>query len=185
MAMSASQLTKQYGNAFGTKPGQVAMPNPFSDLSSIYPNLSGTNAQLSSNIASQLRGELSPDTIAALQDNAATFGVTSGMPGSQFQANYGLRSLGLSRENQINQGIQNYNQTIPVVSGTQTVNPGIQADVNATNVINAAAPDPAAAASYAQTLFDKYLQKLGGTGKPAKPAYVRPFNTPFVIDNNF
>lgn len=170
--MANGTFTTNGGNAFGSRPGQIRMPNPFSDLSAIYPNLSGTNAQLSSDIGAQLRGELSPDTIAALHQNAAQFGVGSGMPGSGFQANYGLRSLGLATEDQINKGIGNYNSTLPTISNTQTVRPETQADISATNAINASAPDPAAAASYAKSLFDEYLARIsGGAGSGGGGAY--------------
>lgn len=143
-------------------PGQLPMPSPYSDLSSIYPNLSQTNAAVSSDIMSKLRGELSPNTVSQIQDAAAEFGVGSGMPGSGLQWNKALRDIGMTSEQQQQQGLQAYGSLIPAISGTQTVNPALQTEVNLQNSLNAAAPDPAAAASYAQELFDKYLQALSG-----------------------
>lgn len=159
---------RQGQGAFGSVPGNIGLPNPSADLSKVYPNLTGTNSAVSDQIMSQLRGELSPDTIAAIQNAAATYGVTSGMPGSGLQWNKSLRDLGIATEDQISKGISNYNATIPTVSGTQTVRPETQVDVATQNAVWNSAPDPAAAASYAQQLFDKYLgslsQSFGGGG---------------------
>lgn len=170
------------GNPFGTKVDQVPMPNPFSDLSSVYPNLSNTNAQLSSNVMSALKGQLSPETIAAIQDNAARFGVQSGMPGSGLQRNLTLRDLGLATEARQDQGAQQYGSLIPVISGTQTVRPETQFNVNLQNAVNRAAPDPGAAASYAQQLYNQYLNAsrspAGGTGdyNAQKGNFYKPFS---------
>ncbi len=153
--------------AFGLVPGNIGMPDPYGDLSAIYPNLSGTNAQVSGDILSKLRGELSPNTINAIQDAAAGFGVASGMPGSGLQFNKSLRDIGTTSEQVQQQGLQDYASLIPVISGTQTVNPALQAEIATQNSINMAAPDPSSAASYAESLFNKYLQQLnpaGGTG---------------------
>src|SRR5207244_9608862 len=81
--------------AFGAVPGQLSLPNPFADISSVFPNLGGINKQASSNILSKLRGQLSPETQAALQDASARFGISSGMPGSGLQRNRTGRDLGL------------------------------------------------------------------------------------------
>lgn len=159
------------GGPFGTRVAPIAMPNPFGDLSSVYPNLPSTNAAVSGDIQNRLHGNISPDTVNALHNAAATFGVQSGMPGwnagNLTEGNY-LGNIAGARENLIGQGIQEYNQTLPTVSRTQTVDPGLQSEVNYSNAVNAAAPDPAAAASYAKSLFDQYLNAFkgpsGGTG---------------------
>lgn len=144
----------------GTKVAPTPMPNPYGDLSKIYPNLSGTNAQVSSDILSKLQGQLSPGTIAAIQNASAQFGVGSGMPGSGLSMQRSLRDIGLTSEQEQQQGIQDYNSTLPTVSSTQTVAPVLQANINSQNAMNAAAPDPAAAASYAQQLYNKYLNRM-------------------------
>lgn len=109
-----------------------------------------------------------------LQDQGAAWGVGSGMPGSGLSANRSLRNLGLTSEQQVQQGIQNYNSTIPTVSRTQTVDPSLQYQIANRNATMAAAPVPAQAQSYAQQLFDKYLQAMrgpgGGTGGGMSPA---------------
>jgi hypothetical protein len=66
-----------------------------------------------------------------------------------------------------NQGLQQYNQLIPTVSGTQTVRPETQIGVAEQNALNRAAPDPGQAASYAQILFDRYLNSLSRPSSPA------------------
>lgn len=161
------------GGPFGTKVAPTPMPNPFGDLSHVYPNLGDTNAAVSGAIGNRIAGHLSPETVRALHDQAATFGVTSGMPGwnagNLTEANY-LGNIAGAREKLIGEGLAEYNQTLPTVSRTQTVDPGLQAEITSMNALNAAAPDPAAAASYAEGLFNKYLAALqgpaGGTRAP-------------------
>jgi len=165
------QASYPYTNtAFGTQPMPVPFPQVFSDLSKVYPNLTGTNAAVSDAILSKLRGELSPQTLSALQDASARFGVESGMPGAggvpgSLVQNRNLRDIGRATEDQIAQGVQLYNQTVPTVSQTQTLNPELQASINYQNSVSAAAPNPAMAASYAKNLFDKYMAKLSGGKK--------------------
>lgn len=144
--------------AFGAVPGAIGMPDPFGDLSNVYPNLSGSNTAASQAILSRLRGELSPDTINAIRDAAATFGVGSGMPGGGLSRNLTLRDLGRTREDLISRGLQEYNALLPTISGTQTVRPETQVDIATQNALNRAAPNPTAAANYAQQMFDKYLK---------------------------
>lgn len=151
---------------FGSNVPNIPMPQPFQDLSGVYPNLSGTNAAVSASILSKLGGNLSPATINAIQDNAARFGVQSGMPGSGLSRNLSLRDLGLTSEQVQQQGIQDYGSIIPAISGTQTVNPATQIALNETNAVNSAAPNPTAANTYAQSLFQKYMNMLN-PGKPS------------------
>lgn len=143
-------------------------------LNSAYPNLTGTNAAVSGALLSELQGQLSPQTQNSIADAAASFGVNSGMPGSGLAMNRYPRDIGLASEQLMHQGIGDYSSLIPSISATQTVSPyqaaGLNTEINATNAINAAAPDPTAAATYAQQLFDRYLNRLsqpsGGTGGP-------------------
>lgn len=149
---------------FGAVPGQLGLPDPMGDLTKALPGLPKVNEAATGVLMSQLNGELSPQTVNAIQDAAARFGVSSGMPGSGLAWNRALRDLGLSVEGQQQKGLQNYGPFIGTVSGTQTLNPGLQAEIANTNAINAAAPDPTKAASYAQMLFQQYLQSIGGGG---------------------
>jgi hypothetical protein len=145
---------------FGTQVAPVALPNPSMDLSAQFPNLAQANSGVSSVINSQLMGQLSPDTINQIKDQGAAWGVSAGVPGSGLATNNALRNIGLTKFAVQNQGVQNYNSTIPTISKTQTVDPNLTADVNLQNATNAAAPNPGAAASYAQSLFQQYLDKL-------------------------
>lgn len=150
---------------FGTVPGPVGLPNPAGDLNTaIGGGLPGLNNQLSQNILGQLQGRLSPETLAQIQDFGATRGQASGMPGSGLGRNRTLRDLGLTTQQVQQQGISNYNQTIPTISRTQTVDPSQQIQLAQWNAINRAAPDPGQAAAYAKTLFDQYLAKMRGPG---------------------
>lgn len=178
-------------SVFGSRLPQIPVTNPFTDLSKVYPNLSGTNAATSGAIMSRLQGQLSPETMATIQNAAAQFGVGSGMPGSGLQANRTVRDLGIASENLQQQGIQDYNATIPTVSSTQTLNPQFQFEAALQNAVNAASPDPAAAGSYAQSLFDKYLQQLsspaggGGGGGPQVPWYDQGINASAYAPFNY
>ena len=167
--------------AYGKVPGDISNPNPFGDLSSLYPNLSGTNAQVSSNIMNELNGVLSPGTINNLRNNAASFGVSSGLPGSQFSGYQGLANLGLTTEKMQQQGLQDYLSAITGISKTQTVDPALQTEIATQNAVWNAAPDPAAAAKEQENLFDKYLASLkspaggtGGGGSSLAPWWMKP-----------
>lgn len=170
---SGGSGTYNYDPRFGGNIGAiptVSGPN----LGQVYPNLSGTNAALSSALVSELTGQLSPHTLNNIQNAAAAYGITSGMPGSGLAMFKYPRDVGIASEDLINKGIGNYSSAIPSVSSTQTVNPTTQAqlntEINATNAQNAAAPNPGASASYAQQLFDKYLSSLSSPAGGTTPA---------------
>ncbi len=150
--------------AYGAVPGPLGLPDPYGDLKRILPGLDNLNSEAANVILSQLKGELSPETINALTNKAAELGVAGGMPGAGTWDHLLLGNIAGGTESLQNQGISNYNATIPTVSRTQTVSPELQADIANTNAINAAAPDPAAAASEAERLYNKYRQSIGGPG---------------------
>lgn len=193
---NVSPGTQGGSGAFGSVPGNISLPNPAADLSEQYPNLSGTNSALSGDILSKLSGQLSPATLQQLQNASATSAVNNGMPGSNaipgtMPYNTNLESLGLNSEAQQQQGISDYNSTIPTVSGTQTVAPALQANIAEENAINASAPNPAAANSYAQSLYQQYLNSMkggpggstfGGTSRPstASPILSNPLASPNI-----
>jgi len=146
--------------AFGAVPGQIGVPSPAKDLAAELPGLKNLNTEASDNIMTQLRGEVSPDTIRSIQDASASWGVGAGMPGSGLAVNAGLRTVGQSSEALQQQGQQNLNAMTSSVSNTQTASPELQAQVAMQNAANAAAPDPTAAAQYSQSLFDQYLKMM-------------------------
>jgi hypothetical protein len=156
--------------AFGAVPGNVGLPPVASQLGALFPQLPQANAQVSQNVMAGLRGELSPETIASIQDEAARFGVSSGVPLSDFAGARGLRNLGLSVEGTQRQGLQDYLNAITGISRTQMVDPALQSQIAEYNARMNAAPDPAAAARETQRLYTENLQRqldsmnMGGRG---------------------
>lgn len=158
--------------AFGQAPAPIGTPDPFGSLSKVLPSLGASNTAAGNTILAQLGGQLSPSTMQQIQNGAATFSAGTGMPGSNaspgtFGYNKSLESLGLTSEGQQNKGISNYDSFVPTVNSTQTVSPNLNYEIGAQNAIDAAAPDPASAANYAQTLYEHYLQSFGGNSKIA------------------
>jgi hypothetical protein len=155
--------------AFGAVPGPIPLPNPYADLSNVFPNLSNTNAAVSSNILAGLGGNLSPSTNAAIQNYAAAFGAGQGALGSNaipgtLAFDTGARNIGLSAEQQQQNAMRNYASIIPTIAQTQTVSPALQATIAGENTTNAAAPNPALQFSFAQQLLDDYLKQMRGPG---------------------
>lgn len=176
---------------FGMVPGTIGMPDPRGDLAKAFPQLGQAQGAAGSDILAKLGGQISPGTMAALQNAAATFGVKTGMPGSGLQWNNLFGNIAGFAENQAQQGIQDLNQFLPMVSQTQTVPPALQAEIASQNALNLAAPTPSAQAKYQQDLFGGYANALRGRtggGSPAAPAapLTRPTwasdvpNPPFV-----
>lgn len=149
---------------FGMVPGPLGLPDPAGDLARQVPGLSDLNKGVSSGILNKLNGTLSPSTLNALKNAQAQFGVSSGMPNSGLSWNSLYGNIAGASEAQQHEGIQDYNSWIPTVSGTQTVRPELQTEIANINSINAAAPDPTQAASYAKQLFDQYLASMRGGG---------------------
>lgn len=58
--------------------------------------------KVASNLSEALSGQLPQDVVDQVRQHAAEFGVASGMPGSEFSAYNGLRSLGLNSLSQVN-----------------------------------------------------------------------------------
>jgi hypothetical protein len=65
---------------FGQIPGNLTLPPVAADLDAQVPGLSDLNKTSSSDIMSNLDGTLSPGTQTALDNAAATYGETCGMP---------------------------------------------------------------------------------------------------------
>lgn len=169
MPISTTPSPLQGTGAFGLVPGTTALPNPAGDISAQGINLPQLNPALSNTIQSQLAGNLSPGTTHALQNAAAQYGLKTGMPGLGPQNSLAWNNLfgniaGFA-EGQVNKGQQSYNSTIPTVAGTQTVNPATQIGLSESNAVNLAAPNPQAAAQYAEGLFSKYMQRAQGGGQ--------------------
>jgi hypothetical protein len=177
-----------YSDAYGGVPGALGQPDPFGDLASVYPNLSGSNTQLSSDIGAQLRGELSPETTNAAWDDAARYGITSGMPGGDLSRRRSVVNIGRTREQQQQSGIQNYLASLAGLSRTQTVSPELQSEIASRNATMNAAPVPRANAEQLQTTFDRNVGRFGGGGGGVNyPGMGRPgpLGTPPAQPNDF
>jgi hypothetical protein len=119
-------------------PATVAMPDPYGDLLKIIPGLAGMNAAAGSVISNDMAGKLNPDVIRAIQTEAARFGVTSGMPGTGGTpgslANFrDLATVGMTSDTAQQRGLASYSDFLKTISGTQTVSPGVQAQIGGAN----------------------------------------------------
>jgi hypothetical protein len=165
--------------AFGAVPGQLGLPTSIYDqLKSNVPNYGALTSSATGDIGSELAGRLSPGTTNLLQDKAAAMGINLGQPGGQpgntiTNQNF-LNSLGLTSEGLAHQGVTDYN-TFTGTAGSQQLAPELQSEIALQNAVDAAAPNPASAQSYAQSLFDKYLKEqsnpAGGTKKIQNATY--------------
>ena len=152
--------TPTSGTGAGLVPGQLGLPTPAADLATQIPGLAGINKTMSGDIMSQLQGELSPGTLNALKTNSAQWGVGSGMPGSGLNFNNLMGNIAGFSEGQVAKGEAAYSPFVGAVSGTQTVSPELQTTIAQQNALNAAAPSP----SYAEQLFQQYMQGVRGPG---------------------
>lgn len=166
--------TQGGSGAFGAVPGAIGLPNSqYDQTAGVVKNLPGLTNGSANDIASELGGQLSPGTLNLLQNRAAAFGVNSGMPGgvpgNTLSTQNLLDNIGTTSENLASKGVSDYNSFLPTV-GSQMLAPSLQADIADRNATLKAAPNPTQAASYAQSLFNQYLQKMGGpaggTGAP-------------------
>lgn len=157
----------QYGShsPFGTVPGPISVaPNTFSQVNQNVPGFGNLTQGTSNVINSELSGNVSPATLAALKNASATFGITSGMgPGSGLGNNALFANIAGFSENQQRLGAQNYMNFLPTVAGTMT-NPALATEVADRNATLAAAPDPALA--YQQQMKD-WMTKFNLTRGPA------------------
>jgi hypothetical protein len=164
---------RQGRGAFGSVPGVVTLPpNLYEGVQSIYPGLAGNTNQAGNVIRHQLQGELSPETINTIQDDAARFGVQSGLPMTNFSGYRGLRNLGRTVEDVQGKGLENYNKLLSTL-GPMMTDPALAAQIAAWNATMGAAPDPR---MNADEMLRRYNQGLnsgltarnpgGGTYRP-------------------
>jgi len=153
---------QQGTGAFGLVPGSIGAPDPYTDLAAKLPGLGEGNTAAMSGILPLLRGELPGDVKQQIENEGATFGVRSGMPGSELATNRTLRDLGLTSLQGQSEGLSRLGSLVGSTSQTQTVNPALQTEISATNASNAAAPNPEAQAAYSSALFQRYLNSMKG-----------------------
>jgi hypothetical protein len=143
--------------AYGTVPGATATPpSTYEQISGITPQLSSLTNQNANLIGQQMKGVLPTDVIKKIQDMAASWGVSSGMPGSGLSQNLSLRDLGLTSLQEQQTGQTNYLNTLSGL-GQQQLDPGLLTSLSQSNATLAAAPNPQAAAD--QQMMD-YLMFL-------------------------
>ena len=157
------------GNAFGSVPGPVKVPpSQYQQVSDIVPNFGQLTSGVSDVVGSELEGQVSPATLRALQNAAATFGVTSGMPGSGLQQNGLFANIAGWSEGQQRKGVQDYLNALTSLGNTVT-NPNLVAQIAERNSTMAAAPDPRAAAEeqLRQWMAKFKLTNASGFGGPS------------------
>lgn len=161
------QPTGGSNTAFGMVPGQIALPNPAGDLGNQITNLPWLNDSIFGNLYDQSRGIIPQSDVNYLTDQGAAAAVAGGMPGlspGTFFGNRNARNLGLLSYLLQQQAAQQYPSLVGAVSQTQTVNPALQSQIAEQNALNAAAPNPQMAQSYAQKLYSDYLASARGPG---------------------
>lgn len=151
--------------AFGLVPGPVGVPpSIYEQVRSLYPRISGSGNTALSNIDLELGGNVDR---ASLQNDAAAYGINSGMPGSGF-VNVGLLNrTDRERQAQRRLGNQDLLSFITGIGGTQT-DPHLAYQIAEENANKAAAPNPETAFQAQQALYDRYRNNqspAGGTGK--------------------
>jgi hypothetical protein len=172
MATTTDQLggyittpTPQYGSgAYGAVPGAVGIPpSIYSQIGTIDPNLADQTGTANTTILNELQGQLSPETIASIQQHAGQFGASSGMPGSQFAGNYGQMQLGQSVEKQQQQGLSDYLKMLQGTGATLTPQQ-LAAQIASSNATLASAPNPTAAANQQMTDWQTKFNAAAGGG---------------------
>lgn len=165
--------TPQGGSgAFGAVPGVLNLPpNIYSQVNTAIPGLAPAAGNAAGAITSQTAGVVNPDVQNQLQAKAAAMGVGGGGGVGQtgsFTSNNFLASLGENSQQQQQSGIDNYLKFLTGVGGTQT-DPNLAFQVGQQNAVDAAAPNPAAAAGEQVSEFDKYLKMVRGGGSGYGP----------------
>lgn len=166
---------------YGAVPGNIGIPpSPYQQTTSLAPNLGAPAVgQLSNNILSELQGQISPQALKNMQDQAARFGISSGMPGSNaylgsLANNKNLLGNILTTEQLQHQGAQDYLAAITGI-GSQQINPALAAEIAAHNAQLNAAPDPTQAA---QRQLQNYYAALNAARGPAGPSAGGGYGSP-------
>ena len=160
-----SPAPTQGQGAYGLVPGQIGIPpSTYSQTLGALPGLGAAGTQATSNIMNELQGQISPQALRNIQDAAARFGVSSGMPGSNaipgtLAMNANLLGNYRTTEQLQQQGQQDYRNLLGAV-GQQQINPALAAEIAAANAQLRAAPDPQKAA---EQQLANYWAALGAT----------------------
>lgn len=99
----------------GARTNEELITQHLAALERLMPGFSGLNQQITSNIASQARGELPQDVENFIGRKAAEMGITTGTSGSQFNKYGQLRNLGITSLQMTDQALssaQRWMQTV-------------------------------------------------------------------------
>jgi len=165
--------------AYGAVPGPISVPpNLYQGVESIYPGLAGATGNAANLIASQMRGEFTPETESSLWNIANTYGVASGMPGAGLWSNKFMGNVAGAKEALQQQGLQNLNTTTGNLSHMVT-DPNLAASIAARNALMASAPNPAEAV--AAQLAQYYNALTAGQNRGYNPAGGTGAHQPLVL----
>ncbi len=89
-------------------------------LRAVIPNFDEITSQASSNIASQLKGEIPQDVANQIYRHSGSVGVANGTGGSEFGRNLTTRDLGLNSLSLMQQGFSNANQWLSTAKNNLT-----------------------------------------------------------------
>lgn len=128
---NATPGTQSGSGIFGAAPGNVDVPNPYQNLSSVFPELGQANSELSSGISNELAGGLSPQTLNALGEAQDQFGI-------QGPLNLSPQSFGLTDAELQSAGVGSFAGLLPGIAATQTTSPEVQAQIEQFNAQAAA-----------------------------------------------
>ena len=152
------------GTAYGAVPGTTAPPpSIYSQVGGVLPSLPNLTATAGSVVGSELAGTVPTDVTQQIQNQAASWGVSSGMPGSGLSKNLSLRDLGLTSIGQQQAGQSNFLNLLSGL-GQQQLSPSLLTDLSQSNAILGSAPDPQMAAQQLMQDYEKYLNPASGSG---------------------
>lgn len=163
---------------YGAVPGSVGLPaSTYSQTGGVLTSLPQLTSQAGAVTGAELNGQISPGTSNFLQQKAAQFGVSMGMPGfsnDSFNSHNLVRSLGLNSEALSQQGVQDYRGILGSIAQTQ-LSPELQNEVATQNSVWNSAPDPGAAArQQIQTLKDLYSWEQNPSGGTETSEHISP-----------
>lgn len=96
------------GEVFGTRPGALAPPTMFQEAQKFDPAAQSQTDAASRYVTNMESGLLPPDVMRSIKNAGATWGVSSGMPGSGMATDVSLESLGLNSLEAEQQGFNDY-----------------------------------------------------------------------------
>jgi hypothetical protein len=170
------------GNAYGsipsipapvsTAPGAVSGAMTLGNQAySQLPGYSSSLGNIGSSIQAETGGQLPPDVIRQLQQQAAERGIATGTGGSANNNAAYLRALGLTSLDLTRQGQDALLKQLPALPGSQIsqnpnfyVDPRLAQDTATSNAIYRSAPDPRAAAQAAMAAANAGFANGRGSG---------------------